>query len=133
MRKIIAVTLLTLSLGGCAGMSLEKLQTVAHLGTASVANPVTRERLAAIEQSVTVVFAGLNTWKRLCVAGRINVDCKAQIGAVQVYTRQIPPYLTRLRTFVKTNDQVNAMVVFNQLTDILGDVKSMAARSGQQL
>ena len=128
MKRIILVLVLTLLLSGC--QLFAKLQTLTDLGNASVANPVTKTRLNQMERAVTLVFSGLATWKDLCAKGQINVDCKEQIGEAQVYTRQIPPYLIRLRTFVKTNDQVNATVVFNSILDLIGEVKARAAVGG---
>lgn len=128
MKRIILVLALILPLGGC--QLFAKLQTFTDLGNASVANPVTKTRLNQMEKTVTFVFSALGTWKDLCARGQINADCKEQIGQAQVYTRQIPPYLTRLRVFVKTNDQVNATVVFNSILDLIGEVKARAAVGG---
>lgn len=131
MRKYIAVVLVALSLGGCA--TIQRIQTLTELGTVSVANPITRERLAQIESAATLVFVGLNTWKRTCRAGLIPQECRRHIRTVQVYTLQMPSYLLQLRTFVRQNDQVNATVVFGQLTEIIATVRAKAAESGQNL
>ncbi len=76
------------------------------------------------------MFAGLNTWRDTCVRGLIPASCKAQIAAVQVYTRQIPPYLSQLRTFVRTNDQVSAVAIFNNLANLVETIKTQAAAGG---
>lgn len=131
MKKLLIVPLLCLSLAGCA--SLQAIGTAFQLGTASVVNPVTKDRLFEIETTISLVFSGLNAWKKTCVQGLINATCNDQIAAVQVYTRQIPPYLRQLRVFVKTNDQVNASVVFNTLTTLVTTVRSQAVQSGQSL
>jgi hypothetical protein len=131
MRKLFLALTLALSLGGCA--ALKNIETAIQLGTASIANPVTKTRLNEMESAVTLVFAGLNAWKKTCRDGLINANCKDQISSVQVYTRQIPPYLTQLRGFVRVNDQVNATVVFNSLAALVGTIKSQAAASGQQI
>lgn len=131
MKKFLAIVLVTLSLGGCA--ALKNIQTAIQLGTASIANPVTKDRLNQMEAATTLVFIGLKGWKKSCVDGLIPVSCKDQIASVQVYTRQIPPYLTQLRTFVKTNDQVNATVAWNAVIQIIDTVKSQAATSGVQI
>jgi hypothetical protein len=128
MKRIILALTLSLSLAGCA--TIQAIQTAVELGTASIANPVTKTRLYQMENAIILVFAGLNTWKKSCAQGLINPDCKAQITEAQVYTRQIPPYLAQLRTFVKTNDQVNATVVFNSIVDLVGTVKAKAAAGG---
>lgn len=125
MRKIAAIILLTVSLGGCA--ALQNFQSAVSIGTASVSNPVTKDRLHKIESAVTLVFVGLNTWKESCAQRLINEGCKAQIAAVQVYTRKIPPYLTQLREFVKNDDQVNAVVVYNNIMKLVDVVKAQAA------
>lgn len=126
MKKLLAVFVVAISLGGCAAQ-LQDIVEAVKLGTASAANPVTKDRLYQMESAVTLVFAGLNTWKASCVQGLINASCKAQIANVQVYTRQIPPHLAQLRTFVKNNDQINATVLFNQITGIIATVKAQAA------
>jgi len=123
-----ALVAVSLALGGCQFFS--KLQTFAELGTASVQNPVTRERLQKIEAGAVLVFQAMNSWRDACEAGTINANCREQIRAVQVYTMQIPPYLRELRAFVRKNDQVNAIVVFNQITDLIGIVKGKAAENG---
>ncbi len=133
MRKLLLTSLLSFSLAGCAtpfGQRLEAIGSAISVGTASVANPVTPTRLNQMESAVTLVFAGLNTWRTACVRGTIPVSCKAQITGVQVYTRQIPPYLTQLRVFVKSNDQINAVSAFDSLAGLLTTIKSQAAASG---
>lgn len=126
MKKII-IGLLALSLGGCASLpSLHAIQTVAQLGTASIANPITKERLSQIEQAGIVVFASLNTWKDQCRRGVIPAACKDQIAHVQVFTRPLPTYLKQLRAFMKNDDQVNAVVVFNRITETIAAVKAAA-------
>ena|SRR5436190_3172751 len=128
MRKIVLAAMLTLSIGGCA--SLQNAQTAIQLGTTSIVNPVTETRLNQIESAVTIVFAGLKAWKTSCQQGLIPASCRGQIYTVQVYTRQVPIYLTQLRTFVRSNDQVNAIVVYNNLTSLIGAIKSAAAANG---
>lgn len=128
MRKIILAIALSLALAGCAQISA--IETAFQLGTASVSNPVTKDRLNQVESAITLVFAGLEGWKKSCQQGLIPVVCKTQIAQVQIYTRQLPPYLAQLRTFVKTNDQVNATVVFNNIVNLVGTVKAQAAAGG---
>lgn len=128
MKRIIIVLALSLSIGGCQFFS--KLQTFAELGTASIENPVTKDRLQKVEAGAVLVFTGLNAWRDACEQGALNESCREQIRAVQIYSMQIPPYLKELRKFVRTNDQVNASVVFNQIVDLVGIVKGKAAENG---
>jgi len=58
MKKILLAVSLALGLSGCA--ALQNIGTAISLGTASVANPVTPTRLYQLENTVTVVFAGLD-------------------------------------------------------------------------
>ena len=127
-RLAAVLVAVSLTFGGCQFFS--KLQTFADIGTASISNPVTRERLQKIEAGAILVFTGLNAWRDACEAGSINVSCRDQIRTVQIYTTQIPPYLRELRAFVRKNDQVNAIVVFNQIVDLIGVVKGKAAENG---
>jgi len=122
------LAVLALPQGGCQFFS--KLQTFTELGTASIANPVTKERLQKIEAGATLVFVGLNTWRDACEAGQINPGCIEQIRAVLVYTRPLEQQLPRLRAFVRKNDQINAIAVFNEIADLISIVKGKAAENG---
>lgn len=123
-----AILIGTLALGACA--QLKSIETAIQLGTASVTNPVTKDRLYQMENATTLVFAGLEAWKTSCVKQLIPPACRDEIAATQVYTRQIPPYLAQLRTFVKTNDQVSAIVVWNSVLQVISTVKAQAAAGG---
>lgn len=131
MKKTLLALTLCLSLGGC--LTLQEVETGLTLGTASVANPVTKDRLNQIESTAILVFTGLKAWRTSCVQGLIPDTCKQQIRTVQIFTKQIPPYLTELRMFVRNNDQVNAGVVFNTITDLIGKAKATAASAGQNV
>jgi hypothetical protein len=123
-----ALVAVSLALGGCQFFS--KLQTFTEIGTASISNPVTPERLQKIEAGAVLVFTGLNAWRDACEGGTLNAGCREQIRAVQVYTRQMVVYRDRLRVFVRANDQVNAIVVFNELTDLIALVRGKAIENG---
>src|SRR6266436_5401632 len=134
-RKFALVLVLSLSLGGCSTLGntlggIASALTGTPFTTVSVANPITKDRLNQLETAAVLVFTGLNAWKQSCINGVIPATCKAQIAAVQVYTRQIPPYLTQLRLFVKNNDQVNAAVLFDSITNLIRTAQSQAAANG---
>jgi hypothetical protein len=131
MKKFLVLALVAVlggETGGCS--TLQNIGAAISVGTTSIADPVTPTRLNQLESTITLVFAGLNTWKAACVQGAIPPSCKAQIAAVQVYTRQIPPYLNQLRAFVKSGDQINAVSVFNSLGTLITTIKSQAAAGG---
>lgn len=128
MRKLILVGMTALSLGACA--EVKQLQTAYGLVTASVANPVTKDDLYKVESGVQIIFAVLNAYKKGCIYGSVDVNCKANIAKIQVYTRQLPPLLTQLRLFVKTNDQVNASVVYNNIMQLITQFKAVATANG---
>lgn len=137
MSKIVLAVSLAFALGGCAGIpglpSLQSIQTAVHLGTASVANPVTPERLEQAENTMVLVFTGLNAWKFSCRNGVIPAGCKDQIASVQVYTRKLKPLLVELRVFVRNNDQVNAFIAFNTFSSLIAIVRTQAAQNGAQI
>lgn len=139
MRRLLnrfAVAVMALSLGACAGIqlpSLQSIETAVQLGTASVANPVTLERLDQAENALVLVFTGLNAWKASCQNGVIPPACRDQIASVQVYTRKLKPLLKEARRFVRNNDQVNAFVAFNTLSNLIATVKTQAAQNGVEI
>jgi hypothetical protein len=131
MKLIILALTLALSLGGCA--TLEAVTTGISLATKSIANPVTKTEEAQIELALDTAVQALLTYKRACIAGSADVHCKANIAQIQAYTRQVPPLVAQLRTFVDNNDQVNATVVYNQLAALYTNVKGAAAQLGVSL
>lgn len=134
MKRIILAATLVLSLAGCASLpSIQSIQTAVQLGTASVTNPVTPERLNQAESALVLVFTGLNAWKASCKNGVIPPACRDQIASVQVYTRKLKPILVELRGFVRDNDQVNAFVAFNTFSSLIATVKTQAAQNGVEI
>lgn len=131
MKKIALALVLTVSLAGCA--QLQTLGTAFTLATKSVTNPVTKDDLYNIESGVSIAISALQAYKKSCVEGLADKNCRANISAIQVYTRQLPPLLTQLRGFVKNNDQINATVVYNQVVTLVTNFKTAAANAGVQL
>lgn len=128
MKKYLAIALVALSLGGCAQLSA--VSGGISLITKTVQNPVTEQELYAVEASARILVEALLTYRRACLTGAADKNCRANIEAVQPYTRQIKPLLAQLRGFVRDNDQINAVVVYNQLTQLYTNVKSSAAQLG---
>jgi hypothetical protein len=128
LKKLFVIALLAFGLAACT--ALKNIETAIQLGTASTANPVTKDRLNQMESAAILVFSGLKVWKTSCSQGLIPPSCYDQIAGVQVYTSKIKPYLAQLRTFVKTNDQVNATIIWNQVLDVIATVKAQAAANG---
>lgn len=131
MRKIILALTLALSLGGC--ITLGDVTSGISLVTKSVANPVTPADEAQIEVALGGAIAVLKTYKRACVEGRADLNCKANIAQIQVYTIKVKPLIARLRTFVDNNDQISAAVVYNELRALYVDVKATASQLGINL
>ena len=121
MRKIILAITLSLALSGCASL---------QLATKTIDNPVTRTQEAEVELVLDSALQGLKTYKKACVDGAADVHCRDNIARIQVYTRQVKPLVAQLRTFVDTNDQVNAIVVYNQLTALYTNIKAAAGAVG---
>lgn len=131
MRKILSVALLAISLAGCAQM--QAISGGVALVTKTITNPVTKQELYQIEASLRIVTEALLTYRRACLAGSADKNCRANIQAIQPYTRQVPGLLAELRSFVKNDDQINAVVVYNRLTSLYATVKSSAAQLGVPL
>lgn len=132
MKKLLVVFALAISLGGC-GPTLERFRGALEFGSAGISNPVTPERLKTVEDGAIVVFAGLNAYRRSCVELLIPQSCRRTIAAIQVYTRQIPAPLARLRTFVRNNDQVNAISTYNFVAGLIADAKAVATATNANL
>lgn len=128
MKRFVLGALVALSLGGCA--QLETAGTLLSLSTKSVANPVTKDELYRVEAGIQLVFTALSAYKRSCAQGLVDVKCKDNIRAIQVYTLRVPPLLRQLRGFVRNDDQINAVVVYNQLTLLITNLKADAAQRG---
>lgn len=119
--------LVALPVGGCA-----LLETVS-VATKSIDNPVTKTDLYNLENAMIVAFAGLETYRRACLAGAADVNCRSNIRKIQIYTRQIPPILSGLRTFVKNNDQVNAVVAYRTVQTLIANFKAAAAANNVEV
>lgn len=131
MRKIILAIAVTLTLGGCA--QLQTLSAGLSLATKSIANPVTKTEEAQVELAIGTAIQALIVYKQACIAGTADKNCKANIAQIQAYTRQVPVLVSQLRNFVDKNDQINASVVYNQLTALYANVKGAAASLGVSL
>jgi len=130
-RKLLLIVPVVLWLGGCAQM--QAIGTGISLATKTIANPVTRDDEAKVELALDTAIQILKTYKTACIQGNADKNCKANIAQIQAYTRQVPPLVAQLRTFVDNNDQINASVVYNQLTALYVNVKSAAASLGVNL
>jgi hypothetical protein len=99
----------------------------------TASNPVTRDDLAKMEVAADGVAKVLLAYKRSCAANAVDKNCRTNVAAIQQYTRQVPPYLMQLRSFVKQNDQINASVVYNQLATLFTNMKATATSLGINL
>lgn len=124
MKRIVLAAVVALALGGCA--QLQHAADVVSVVTKSYTNPVTKADLDNAEGAVQLVFTGLNTYKRACVQGIADKNCRANVKAIQVYTRKVPPVLKNLRAFVDSGDQISATSVYNNLMAIIRDIKNEA-------
>lgn len=131
MRKYIAMALVAISLGGCA--QLQTVSQIATIATKTVDNPVTTQELFQIEASLRIVTEGLLTYRRACIAGTVDVNCRANIALIQPYTQRVPALLSQLRVFVRTQDKVNAWIVYQQLGTLYTNITSTATARGVSL
>jgi hypothetical protein len=78
-------------------------------------------------------LVALRAYKKACAAGSADIHCRDNVAQIQVYTRQIRPLVNQLRDFVDHNDQINASVVYNQLTALYANVRAAATSLGVNL
>jgi len=128
MKRLALVLVVAVGLGGCA--QLQAVTQGISLVTKTVTNPVTKEEEAKIELAMDTALQLLLTYRRACIAGNADVNCKANIRMLQPYTRAAVPLLRQLRSFVDNNDQINASVVYNQLTSLYVNLKTAAQSVG---
>lgn len=131
MRRIILAIGLVVALAGCAQMQTAQVAITA--ATKTIDNPVTNRELFEIEAALRIVTAGLVTYRRACLQGAVDKNCRANIELIQPYTRQVPALLAELRAFVRDNDQVNAIVVYKRLSSIYTNITTEAATRGVNL
>lgn len=128
MKKMMLILPLALALGGC--------QTVGQLvdSVGNIVNPapnvVTKQTLYDFENGMIIAFAGLNAYKKSCIAGAIPPSCRDTVVKLQGYTRQIPAVLSEVRGFVKNNDQVSALQYFAEAKTLLADFEAVATQNG---
>jgi len=131
-KKVIAafmaLVLIGPLVGGCA--QLQALSNAANLSTASVANPITMDKLFEIEASLKIAISALQTYKKACAANAADKVCRANVAAIQVYTRQFKPYFLQLRAFVRNNDQINAANTYQALVNIYNQAQATAVNLG---
>lgn len=129
--RFAAVAVLGLSLAGCA--TFDAIGTGISLTAKSITNPVSKTEEAQIELAIDAAISALRGYKQACIAGAADKPCKANIAAIQAHTRQMPPLIAQLRSFVDNNDQVNAVVVYNQLTALYANFKTSALNLGYNI
>lgn len=130
MRKFALTCAIAIGVGGCSAETMEKFNRAVQFATVGITQPVTEEHLYVAQQSMVVVFAGLNAYRRSCIQQIIPASCKDHITAIQKYTKRIPAALTTVRAFVRNNDQVNAATAFRTLNQLIDDAKGEAAKAG---
>jgi predicted small secreted protein len=131
MRKIILAITLSFTLAGCATTGgFGTFISGISLATKSVTNPVTKDEEAQVELAIDAAIAVLRGYKQACIAGTADKMCRANIAAIQGYTRQMTPLLVQLRGFVDNNNQLNAVVVYNQLIALYANFKKAAGELG---
>jgi hypothetical protein len=126
MKKILILAFLVL--GGCS--TLQNIGTGISLVTKSVANPVTKAEETQVEIAFDAAVDLLRTYKADCQKGIADKNCRNNVAQIQVYTRKMTPLVVQLRGFVDNNDQIDATVVYNQLSALYVNAKGIAAAAG---
>jgi len=127
--RLTLVLLASLTFASCAGKSV--FQGGPSL-TASINNPVTKDMIYDVENTLVVGVSGLLQYKNACAKKLIDQKCRPIVQKLQGYTRRAKPLLVSLRKFVRENDQINAIQVYNELRNILGQFQQTVAVNGVQ-
>lgn len=122
MKKII-VLVLALSLAGCAGIPRSVLDGGSSI-IADTTNPITSERLYQIEASLSTAASAAIVYRRNCLAKVLPQSCRAIVEKIRGYSRTARLMLSRLRAFVRQNDQVNAIKVLLEVQGVISDLRS---------
>ena len=122
--KVFLIAVLALALAGCS-----TTKTLVK----GVDNPVTLEDLYRVEQAAVILASGLNAYRTLCLAKKIDQKCRDVIVQAQSFTRPAGRYLVTLRTYFKNNDRLNAINAYNVLVQLLSDAQAVAKTNGVAL
>jgi hypothetical protein len=123
--KIAMVSLAALALAACSVTDATTSLLSGGLNpVASVQNPVTTKQLYQAENTLTVAATALVAYRRSCLRGDIDQKCRAIVAGIQKYTRPAQAAIVSLRGFLRSNDQVNAVKVYNELRDLIASVQS---------
>lgn len=130
MRRLILIVPVLLLLGGCAPLLESVLRVPPGLLTESIQNPITKEHLYRLEQSLIAGVTVMQAYKNKCEDGTLASSCIARVAQMQAYVKKARPYLVQLRVFVRKNDQVNARVVYTTITGLLAEFRNSAWAAG---
>lgn len=136
MRNLKTTTLaivLILPLTGCAGLAEKLFNLPTGVLTQSVGNPVTPYMIYEVENGLIPAVAGLNIYKRTCWASvpkGTPAACKDTTRKLQKYTRKLPPLINQAKTFVDSNDQVNAKLIYSEIIKTISDFRNVATAAG---
>ena len=122
MKKIIILAF-ALSLTACAGMNKSLLEGGTSV-LVEAANPITAERLYQIEASLSTAASAAIVYRRSCLTGALPRSCRAIVEKIRGYSSTARLMLTRLRVFVRQNDQVNAIKVFLVVQSVITDLRT---------
>lgn len=133
LRRMLVMPLLLVALalgaGGCEQFRVLS-GAVRTITTTSIQNPVTPKMLDNAQKALNVASDALNIYGNLCVKQRIAQTCWDDIESIQVYTKQLPPLLTSARKFVRSNDHVNARIVYDTVQGLLSDIRRESLAKG---
>jgi hypothetical protein len=136
MKRLLLVPLIAvaLALGACSGKSVFQ---GGYSITAPVTNPVTREQQAAIEGSYGIAANLILTYGRLprCKSGEAftlvnRCSTGPLVRKLKQGNRVAFKQLQNLRTFMDTNQTVNAISAYNALRATLADLQATATANG---
>lgn len=120
MRKLVLAIGLSFSLGACATFG-------------SVINPITPNRMAAIEGIYGIVLSAAVAYRDAC-ARRVIVrsTCGPVVLQLQTYGRTAQRSVVTARNFIRANPTLDAGSVISAASIAVGEFHAVAAQNGVQ-
>ena len=110
MKRILAVALLAIGLGGCASFG-------------TFTNPVTTDRVVLIKQGYGVALAAAVAYRDSCAKRLIPPSCRTVVPQIVAANRKVEVALARLEAIRRLGPNVSTVEAINALSDAVNDLK----------
>lgn len=125
MKKLLIAIALSLSLAACGTMGdgFQKVET-------TLQNTFTSDNYDTVTALYGSTLTALVTYRRLCIKKLVDVNCKANIVALQPYEAKAYNAYTTLRDFIKQNPTMDATALISLTKTVLISLANKQAELG---